>query len=178
MSKLTDIQYRIDQLDGGAFQNLCDAYLTCKGYGIGYSLGMKTGTNKTAKGNPDTYFLKKDGKYVFVMYTTQKDDFVKKALKDLQDQLREKLNLDSKLLDIAKAVEEAALSDDYFKERGLYPNIDFYSGVILTALKIPVEMFTPIFVIGRTPGWIAQWAEFKRDPKHKIARPRQLYTGK
>ena len=83
MSKLTDIQYRIDQLDGGAFQNLCDAYLTCKGYGIGYSLGMKTGTNKTAKGNPDTYFLKKDGKYVFVMYTTQKDDFVKKALKDL-----------------------------------------------------------------------------------------------
>uniref|UniRef100_UPI003FEFC9F4 nSTAND3 domain-containing NTPase n=1 Tax=Gemmiger formicilis TaxID=745368 RepID=UPI003FEFC9F4 len=84
MSKLTDIQYRIDQLDGGAFQNLCDAYLTCKGYGIGYSLGMKTGTNKTAKGNPDTYFLKKDGKYVFVMYTTQKDDFVKKALKDLE----------------------------------------------------------------------------------------------
>lgn len=60
----------------------------------------------------------------------------------------------------------------------MYPNIDFYSGVILTALKIPVEMFTPIFVIGRTPGWIAQWAEFKRDPKHKIARPRQLYTGK
>lgn len=84
MSKLTDIQYRIDQLDGGAFQNLCDAYLTCKGYGIGYSLGMRTGTNKTAKGNPDTYFLKEDGKYVFVMYTTQKDDFVKKALKDLE----------------------------------------------------------------------------------------------
>ena len=84
MSKLTDIQYRIDQLDGGAFQNLCDAYLTCKGYGIGCSLGMKTGTNKTAKGNPDTYFLKEDGKYVFVMYTTQKDDFVKKALRDLE----------------------------------------------------------------------------------------------
>ena len=84
MSKLTDIQYRIDQLDGGAFQNLCDAYLTCKGYGIGYSLGMRTGTNKTAKGNPDTYFLKEDGKYVFVMYTTQKDDFVKKALQDLE----------------------------------------------------------------------------------------------
>ncbi|WP_319021770.1 citrate/2-methylcitrate synthase, partial [Aliarcobacter butzleri] len=75
------------------------------------------------------------------------------------------------------AVEKAALSDDYFKERGLYPNIDFYSGVILTALKIPVEMFTPIFVIGRTPGWLAQWSELKQDPKHKIARPRQLYTG-
>ncbi|APW66513.1 MULTISPECIES: citrate synthase [Arcobacteraceae] len=99
------------------------------------------------------------------------------CLKGLQDQLKEALNLDSKLLDIAAAVEEAALNDDYFKDRGLYPNIDFYSGVILTALKIPVEMFTPIFVIGRTPGWIAQWSELKQDPKSKIARPRQLYTG-
>ena len=99
------------------------------------------------------------------------------CLKGLQDQLRVELNLDSKLLDIAAAVEEAALNDDYFKQRGLYPNIDFYSGVILTALKIPVEMFTPIFVIGRTPGWISQWSELKQDPKHKIARPRQLYTG-
>ncbi|RXJ97868.1 citrate (Si)-synthase [Arcobacter sp. CECT 8986] len=99
------------------------------------------------------------------------------TLKKLQDQLKEELNLDSKLLDIAHAVEEAALSDDYFKERGLYPNIDFYSGVILTALKIPVAMFTPIFVIGRIPGWISQWSELKQDPSHKIARPRQLYTG-
>ncbi len=99
------------------------------------------------------------------------------TLKALQDQLREELNLDSRLLDVAQAVEEAALSDDYFKDRGLYPNIDFYSGVILTALRIPVEMFTPIFVIGRIPGWISQWSELKQDPKHKIARPRQLYTG-
>jgi citrate synthase len=100
------------------------------------------------------------------------------ALKKLQDQLREELHLDSKLLDVAAAVEEAALSDDYFKQRGLYPNIDFYSGVILTALKIPVEMFTPIFVIGRTPGWLAQWSELKQDETAKIARPRQLYIGK
>ncbi len=99
------------------------------------------------------------------------------TLKKLQDKLRVELKLDSKLLDIAHAVEEAALSDDYFKQRGLYPNIDFYSGVILTALKIPVEMFTPIFVIGRIPGWISQWTELKQDPSHKIARPRQLYTG-
>ncbi|AXH10613.1 citrate (Si)-synthase [Malaciobacter halophilus] len=99
------------------------------------------------------------------------------TLKKLQDQLREELNLDSKLLDIAAAVEDAALSDSYFRDRGLYPNIDFYSGVILTALKIPVEMFTPIFVIGRIPGWISQWSELKQDPSHKIARPRQLYTG-
>lgn len=100
------------------------------------------------------------------------------SLKKLQDQLRVELNLDSKLLDIAAAVEEAALSDDYFKDRGLYPNIDFYSGVILTALRIPVEMFTPIFVIGRTVGWITQWSELKQDPTARIARPRQLYTGK
>ena len=100
------------------------------------------------------------------------------SLKGLQDQLREELNLDSKLLDIAAAVEEAALKDEYFIKRGLYPNIDFYSGVILTALRIPPEMFTPIFVIGRTVGWITQWSELKQDPTTKIARPRQLYTGK
>ena len=84
MAKLTDIKYRIDQLDGGTFQALCDVYLKCRGYGTGYSLGMKTGTSKTAKGNPDTYFLTTNNKYVFVMYTTQKPEFVKKALEDLQ----------------------------------------------------------------------------------------------
>ncbi len=100
------------------------------------------------------------------------------ALKGLQDKLKDELNLDSKLLDIAAAVEKAALNDEYFIKRGLYPNIDFYSGVILTALRIPVEMFTPVFVIGRTVGWITQWSELKQDPTTKIARPRQLYTGK
>ena len=83
MSKLTDIKYRIDQLDGGAFQNLCDAYLSYRGYGAGYSLGMNTGTDKTAKGNPDTYFITTNQKYVFVMYTTQKTGFVAKAMEDI-----------------------------------------------------------------------------------------------
>ena len=83
MSKLTDIKKRIDELDGGAFQNLCDVYLYCKGYGNGYSLGMYTGTDKTAKGNPDTYFLTADNKYVFVMYTTQKTNFYNKAIEDI-----------------------------------------------------------------------------------------------
>jgi len=101
-----------------------------------------------------------------------------KILKQLQDQLREELDLDSNLMRIAARIEEIALSDEYFISRNLYPNIDFYSGIILTALKIPREMFTPIFVIGRTIGWIAQWIEFKKDPMSKIARPRQLYTGK
>ena len=83
MAILTVIKDRINQLDGGAFQNLCDAYLYCRGYGSGYSLGMKTGTDKTAKGNPDTYFLAADGKYVFVMYTVQQTDFVDKAKEDI-----------------------------------------------------------------------------------------------
>ena len=83
MSKLTDIKNRIDQMDGGAFQNLCDAYLSYKGYKNVYSLGMHTGTDKTAKGHPDTYFLTAENKYVFVMYTTQKTNFLKKAIEDI-----------------------------------------------------------------------------------------------
>jgi citrate synthase len=100
-----------------------------------------------------------------------------KILKGLQDQLKDELNLDSRLMQIASKVEEIALSDEYFVKRKLYPNIDFYSGVILTALKIPKEMFTPIFVIGRTVGWITQYIELKKDQEQKIARPRQLYVG-
>ncbi len=101
-----------------------------------------------------------------------------RELKKLQDQLKDELNLDSKLMDIAHKIEEIALNDEYFIERKLYPNIDFYSGVILTALKLERPMFTPIFVIGRTVGWITQLMEFKTDPASKIARPRQLYLGK
>jgi citrate synthase len=101
-----------------------------------------------------------------------------KILKGLQDKLKDELNLDSRLMQIATKIEEIALNDEYFVKRGLYPNIDFYSGVILTALKIPKSMFTPIFVIGRTVGWITQWIELKKDKSTKIARPRQLYIGK
>ena len=100
-----------------------------------------------------------------------------KVLKGLQDKLKDELHLDSKLMEIAHKIEEIALSDEYFIKRNLYPNIDFYSGVILTALKIERPMFTAIFVIGRTVGWITQLMEFKSDPSSKIARPRQLYLG-
>ncbi|HIP21183.1 MAG TPA: citrate synthase [Sulfurimonas sp.] len=100
-----------------------------------------------------------------------------KILKKLQDELRDELGLDTELMKIARKIEEIALSDDYFISRNLYPNIDFYTGIILTALKIPTSMFTPIFVIGRTVGWITQWIEFKKDETSKIARPRQLYLG-
>ncbi|WP_457606783.1 citrate synthase [Nitratifractor sp.] len=101
-----------------------------------------------------------------------------RILKQLQDQLRDELDLDSELMRIAQRIEEIALHDDYFVQRKLYPNIDFYSGIILTALGLPRSMFTPIFVIGRTVGWVTQWIEFKKNTEEaKIARPRQLYVG-
>jgi len=100
-----------------------------------------------------------------------------KILKSLLDELKEELGVNSELLEVAKKIEEVALTDEYFIKRKLYPNIDFYSGLILTALKIPKSMFTIIFVIGRSVGWITQWMELKHDKEMKIARPRQRYTG-
>jgi len=100
-----------------------------------------------------------------------------KILKKLLDELKDDLGIDSNLLKIAQKIEEIALNDPYFIQRKLYPNIDFYSGLILTALKIPKSMFTIIFVIGRSVGWITQWIELKNDPEMKIARPRQRYIG-
>jgi citrate synthase len=81
------------------------------------------------------------------------------------------------LLDIARRLEEIALSDSYFVERNLYPNVDFYSGIILRAIGIPTNMFTVMFAIGRLPGWIAHWREQNESPDARIARPRQIYTG-
>ena len=81
------------------------------------------------------------------------------------------------LLEVAQELEQIALEDDYFIERKLYPNVDFYSGLIYEALGLPVEMFPVIFAIGRTSGWVAQWLEMLDDPDLKIARPRQIYTG-
>ncbi len=100
-----------------------------------------------------------------------------KILRKLRNQLMNELGIDSHLVEVANKIEQIALSDEYFIKRNLYPNIDFYSGLILNALKIPKEMFAVIFVIGRTPGWIAQWIELKEQPDMKIARPRQLYLG-
>ena len=82
------------------------------------------------------------------------------------------------LLDIATELEKRALDDDFFTERKLYPNVDFYSGLIYEALRIPTDMFTVIFAIPRTSGWVAQWMEMMDDPEQKIARPRQIYTGR
>ncbi len=92
------------------------------------------------------------------------------------DEVLEKLGVHDPVLDIAKKLEETALSDDYFVERGLYPNVDFYSGIIYRAIGIPMDMFTVMFAIGRLPGWIAQWKEMT-ESKEPIGRPRQVYVG-
>jgi citrate synthase len=100
-----------------------------------------------------------------------------RLLRTRADKLFEKMEVSDPLLDIAKHLEEVALKDDYFIERKLYPNVDFYSGIILRAIGIPLEMFTVMFAIGRMPGWIAHWRELACHPKQKIHRPRQIYTG-
>jgi citrate synthase len=98
-------------------------------------------------------------------------------IKDACHKLLAKKNIDDPILDIAQELEAVALSDPYFIERKLYPNVDFYSGIIYRALGLPVPMFTVLFAIGRLPGWIAHWVEMHRSPSKKIGRPRQVYTG-
>jgi citrate synthase len=88
-----------------------------------------------------------------------------------------KLKIQDPLFDVAKQLEQVALSDPYFIERKLYPNVDFYSGVIYRALGIPVQMFTVLFAMGRLPGWIAHWVEMHNNPAKRINRPRQIYNG-
>ncbi len=100
-----------------------------------------------------------------------------KIIKTTADKILGKLGIKDPLLDIAKELEEAALKDSYFVERKLYPNVDFYSGIIYRALGFPTDMFTVLFAIGRLPGWIAHWKEMNEDPTTKIGRPRQIYTG-
>ena len=100
-----------------------------------------------------------------------------KIIKAQCDKVLKLLGRDDPLLAIAMRLEEAALNDPYFKQRNLYPNVDFYSGIILKAIGIPTEMFTVIFAIGRMPGWISHWKEIAESPKQKIHRPRQVYIG-
>tara|TARA_B110000003_G_scaffold267733_1_gene296333 strand:- start:238 stop:927 length:690 start_codon:yes stop_codon:yes gene_type:complete len=101
------------------------------------------------------------------------------VLKESADEVLNLLGIENnKILQVAKKLEETALADDYFIEKKLFPNVDFYSGIILEAMGFPTSMFTPIFAVSRTVGWISQWKEMVADPKMKIGRPRQLYVGK
>ncbi len=127
---------------------------------------------KKAKDPEDSFKLMGFGHRVYKNFDPRA-----RILKKLLDELREDLGVNSELLEVARKIEEVALTDEYFIQRKLYPNIDFYSGLILTALRIPKNMFTIIFVIGRAVGWITQWIELKHDTEMKIARPRQRYTG-
>jgi citrate synthase len=99
-----------------------------------------------------------------------------RIIKKYCDRVLEKLGIDDPLLDIAKHLEQAALDDPYFQDRKLYPNVDFYSGIIYKALGFPLNMYTALFAMGRLPGWIAHWKEM-REHQTRIGRPRQIYTG-
>ncbi|MBA8817308.1 citrate synthase [Microbacterium halimionae] len=100
-----------------------------------------------------------------------------RLVKESADEVLRELGVKDPLLDLAKELEDIALNDDYFKERRLYPNVDFYTGVIYKAMGFPTRMFTVLFAIGRLPGWLAHWREMQTDPQTKIGRPQQLYTG-
>jgi citrate synthase len=100
-----------------------------------------------------------------------------KIIKSACDKLLAKLHLNDPLFEVAQQLEEVALKDPYFIERKLYPNVDFYSGIVYRAMGIPVQMFTVLFAIGRLPGWIAHWVEMHQDANTRIGRPRQIYTG-
>jgi citrate synthase len=125
-----------------------------------------------AKDKNDNFVLMGFGHRVYKNYDPRAQ-IIKKACDDVLEQL----GIHDPILDIAKNLEEVALKDPYFIERKLFPNVDFYSGIIYRALGIPTNMFTVMFGLGRLPGWIAQWKEMCEDSKMKICRPRQIYTG-
>ncbi len=125
-----------------------------------------------AKAKKDPFRLMGFGHRVYKTYDPRA-----KIMKKMCDTLLNKLQISDPLLDIAKELEAVALKDDYFAEHSLYPNVDFYSGIVLRAIGIPTNMFTVMFAIGRLPGWIAQWKESMDDPNWKLGRPRQIYTG-
>ncbi|MCS6899194.1 MAG: citrate/2-methylcitrate synthase, partial [Myxococcales bacterium] len=125
-----------------------------------------------AKDKNDTTRLMGFGHRVYKNYDPRAR-IIKKAC----DEVLAALKVNSQLLDIAKELEEMALRDEYFISRRLYPNVDFYSGIIYQAIGVPVNMFTVLFAMGRMPGWLAHWREMQKDKDTKIGRPRQIYQG-
>jgi citrate synthase len=127
---------------------------------------------KRAKDKNDPFRLMGFGHRVYKNFDPRAK-IIKKAAADVLDQL----HVEDPMLEVAMHLEQVALEDDYFVERKLYPNVDFYSGIIYRAMGFPIEMFTVLFALGRLPGWIAQWREMNSDPKSRIYRPRQVYVG-
>ncbi|HJS72351.1 MAG TPA: citrate synthase [Acidimicrobiia bacterium] len=127
---------------------------------------------KRAKDKDDPFRLMGFGHRVYKNFDPRAT-IIKAAAEEVLDAL----GVDDPLLDLARQLEEVALSDDYFIERRLYPNVDFYSGIIYRAIGFPTDMFTVLFAMGRLPGWLSQWQELAADPQARIYRPRQVYTG-
>jgi citrate synthase len=125
-----------------------------------------------AKDKTDPFRLMGFGHRVYKNYDPRA-----RLVKETADEVLAALGVQDPLLDIAKELEQIALEDDYFIERKLYPNVDFYTGVIYKAMGFPTRMFTVLFAIGRLPGWIAHWREMSQDSQTKIGRPQQLYIG-
>ena len=154
-------------LHGGANQQVLDMLMQIHEQG-----GDIDSFVKRAKDPNDSFRLMGFGHRVYKNYDPRA-----KIIKEHCDRILRKLGVQDPLLEIAKRLEERALSDSYFVERKLYPNIDFYSGIIYRAIGLPSNMFTVMFALGRIPGWIAQWKEMHEDSQTRIARPRQIYIG-
>ena len=155
------------QLHGGANQRVLEMLEKIKEAGGDYKKFIEK-----AKDKDDPFRLMGFGHRVYKTFDPRAN-----IIKGACDTVLETLNVSDPLLDIARGLEEGARKDDYFVERNLYPNVDFYSGIIYKALGIPTNMFTVMFVLGRLPGWLAQWKEMREDPENRIARPRQIYIG-
>ena len=155
-----------DHLHGGANQKVIEMLEAIKADG-----GNASKYIEKAKDKNDPFRLMGFGHRVYKNFDPRA-----KIIKKSADDVLAKLGINDPTLEIAKKLEEAALSDEYFIERKLFPNVDFYSGIIYRAMGFPVEMFTVLFALGRLPGWISQWKEMM-DNKQPIGRPRQIYTG-
>ena len=154
-------------LHGGANQAVIEMLKRIHKDGSGYKKYVEMAKDKNS-----SFRLMGFGHRVYKNYDPRA-----KVIKKMTEKVLHKLNITDPLLDIAKELEEIALNDDYFVQRGLYPNVDFYSGIIYRALGFPTNMFTVMFALGRLPGWIAHWREMSLNPNSRINRPRQIYTG-
>jgi citrate synthase len=154
-------------LHGGANQEVLELLQMIQADGGNYAKYLAR-----AKDRDDPFRLPGFGHRIYKNYDPRAG-----VLKSFADQLVTRRAAADPLLDIALALEQAALTDDYFLERHLYPNVDFYSGILFRALGFPVRMFPVLFAVGRLPGWIAQWKEMTEDPDTRIGRPRQVYVG-
>jgi len=154
-------------LHGGANQAVIEMLSMIKDQGVSIQRVLER-----AKDRDDPFRLMGFGHRVYRTYDPRA-----KIMKKMCDRVLGKFNAQDPLLDIAQELEAAALADDYFIDHNLYPNVDFYSGIVLRAIGIPTSMFTVMFAIGRLPGWIAQWKESMDDPDWRLCRPRQLYIG-